>query len=139
MATIPDSDVVSLIGAPTDVGASTRGASMGPEALRVAELRAKLEQHGLKVVDQGNLSGPANPWLPAVDGYRHLDEVVAWNLLVLDAVARSSPRPACRSCSVGTTASRSAASAPWHGIVVNMASACGYFGWMPTRTSTPPC
>ena len=34
---------VSLIGAPTDIGAGTRGASMGPEALRVAGLRATLE------------------------------------------------------------------------------------------------
>ena len=32
--------VVSLLGAPTDVGAGTRGASMGPEALRVAGLQA---------------------------------------------------------------------------------------------------
>ncbi len=60
---------------------------MGPEALRVAELRAKLEHHGLTVIDQGNLSGPPNPWQPAADGYRHLDEVVAWNRLVFDAVA----------------------------------------------------
>ena len=33
---------ISLIGAPTDIGAGMRGASMGPEALRVAKLR--LEQ-----------------------------------------------------------------------------------------------
>ena len=79
--------VVSLIGAPTDVGASTRGASMGPEALRVAEMGPMLEKHGLEVIDRGNLSGPPNPWLPAVDGYRHLEEVVAWNQLVHDAVA----------------------------------------------------
>jgi len=79
--------VVSLIGAPTDVGASTRGASMGPEALRVAEIGPMLEKHGLEVIDRGNLSGPPNPWLPAVDGYRHLEEVVAWNQLVHDAVA----------------------------------------------------
>jgi len=31
----------SLIGAPTDIGASDRGASMGPEALRVAGIHAK--------------------------------------------------------------------------------------------------
>ena len=79
--------VVSLIGAPTDVGASTRGASMGPEALRVAEMGPMLEKHGLEVIDRGNLSGPPNPWSPAVDGYRHLEEVVAWNQLVHDAVA----------------------------------------------------
>jgi arginase family enzyme len=34
---------VSLIGAPTDIGAGARGASMGPEALRVAGLQATLE------------------------------------------------------------------------------------------------
>jgi arginase len=77
---------VSLIGAPTDVGAGARGSSMGPEALRVAELQATLEAHELEVIDRGNLSGPANPWQPPVDGYRHLDAVVAWNQAVHDAV-----------------------------------------------------
>jgi arginase len=77
---------ISLIGAPTDIGAGSRGASMGPEALRVANIRPILEGHGLEVVDRGNLGGPANPWLPPVDGYRHLAEVVAWNHLVHDAV-----------------------------------------------------
>ena len=87
MSASTTAQVVSLIGAPTDVGASTRGASMGPEALRVAEIGPMLEKHGLEVIDRGNLSGPPNPWLPAVDGYRHLEEVVAWNQLVHDAVA----------------------------------------------------
>jgi arginase len=77
---------LALIGAPTDVGAGARGASMGPEALRVAQLQAVLEGQGLDVVDRGNLSGPANPWQPPVNGYRHLREVVAWNRLVHEAV-----------------------------------------------------
>ncbi|OYU94308.1 MAG: arginase [Burkholderiales bacterium PBB5] len=77
---------ISLIGAPTDIGAGSRGASMGPEALRVAGLQAVLEGHGLTVHDRGNLAGPANPWLPPVDGYRHLAEVVAWNQAVHDAM-----------------------------------------------------
>ncbi len=77
---------VSLIGAPTDIGAGHRGASMGPEALRVAGLVAALQGRGVAVRDLGNLSGPANPWLPPVDGYRHLGEVVAWNQAVHDAV-----------------------------------------------------
>ena len=77
---------ISLIGAPTDVGAGARGASMGPEALRVADLQATLEAHGLEVVDRGNLSGPANPWQPPSEGYRHLAEVVAWNQAVHAAV-----------------------------------------------------
>jgi arginase len=79
---------VSLIGAPTDIGAGSRGASMGPEALRVANLQPTLESHGLEVIDRGNLSGPSNPWLPPDAGYRHLDEVVAWNQAVHDAVHR---------------------------------------------------
>jgi arginase len=70
---------ISLIGAPTDIGAGSRGASMGPEALRVANIVSVLESHGLEVADRGNLAGPANPWLPPVNGYRHLHEVVAWN------------------------------------------------------------
>jgi arginase len=78
--------LVSLIGAPTDIGAGARGASMGPEALRVAGIQATLESHGLQVLDRGNLSGPPNPWLPPVDGYRHLNEVVAWNQAVHEAM-----------------------------------------------------
>jgi len=77
---------ISLIGAPTDIGAGHRGASMGPEALRVAGIGEALRARGLEVVDRGNLLGPPNPWLPPVDGYRHLEEVVAWNRAVLDAV-----------------------------------------------------
>jgi len=77
---------VSLIGAPTDIGAGSRGASMGPEALRVAGLGPALAARGLDVADRGNLAGPANPWQPPVDGYRHLAEVVAWNRAVHGAV-----------------------------------------------------
>jgi arginase len=77
---------ISLIGVPTDIGAGMRGASMGPEALRVANLIPTLESHGLEVQDRGNLLGPSNPWLPPVEGYRHLDEVVAWNQTLHEAV-----------------------------------------------------
>ncbi|QHE84345.1 arginase [Hydrogenophaga sp. BPS33] len=77
---------VSLIGVPTDVGAGARGASMGPEALRVAGLASVLEGHGLRVVDRGNLSGPPNPWQPPIEGYRHLDQVVTWNQTLHEAV-----------------------------------------------------
>jgi arginase len=83
---MPGNPRISLVGAPTDIGAGARGASMGPEALRVANIQAALENHGLEVIDRGNLAGPANPWLPPVDGYRHLAEVVAWNRVVHDAV-----------------------------------------------------
>jgi arginase len=76
---------VSIIGAPTDIGASVRGASMGPEAIRVAQLQAMLESQGVEVEDRGNLQGPGNPGLPPADGYRHLSQVIAWIRSVYDA------------------------------------------------------
>jgi arginase len=80
------SRTVSLIGAPTDVGAGDRGASMGPEAMRVAGLQGALQARGLKVLDRGNLAGPPNPEEAPVGGYRHVDEVAEWNQRVYEAV-----------------------------------------------------
>ncbi|MFC5303419.1 arginase [Azospira restricta] len=76
----------SIIGAPTDIGAGTRGASMGPEALCVAGLVEAVARYGCDVKDCGNVAGPANPGLPAVDGFRHLREVVQWNRALNAAV-----------------------------------------------------
>ena len=78
---------ISLIGVPTDIGAGDRGASMGPEALRVAGIAEALQARGLSVADRGNLFGPLNPWLPPSAGYRHLPQVVEWNREVLRAVS----------------------------------------------------
>ena len=83
---------VELIGVPTDIGAGARGASMGPEALRVAGLAEVLRSHQLNVLDSGNLAGPANPWLPPVQGYRHLDEVAHWNQRLHEAVSAALKR-----------------------------------------------
>jgi arginase len=78
---------VSLIGAPTDVGASVRGAGMGPDALRVAGIAEALHGHGFEVIDRGNLAGPPNPWDVPANGIRHLPQVVAWNRAVFEAVS----------------------------------------------------
>ena len=77
---------VSIIGAPTDIGAGHRGARMGPDALRIAGLAEALTARGIDVVDRGDLRGPSNPWQAPVEGYRHLDEVVAWNRAVMEAM-----------------------------------------------------
>ncbi|MBC7703163.1 MAG: arginase, partial [Rhodoferax sp.] len=75
---------VSLIGVPTDVGAGSLGARMGPDALRVAGITQALMRLGVEVRDCGNIAGPPNPWQVAVDGFRHLPEVVQWNRLLHD-------------------------------------------------------
>lgn len=77
---------ITFIGAPTDVGASVLGASMGPDALRIAGLAQALHARGLDVADHGNLAGPPNPQQGAQDGFRHLHEVTAWNQAVFAAV-----------------------------------------------------
>jgi len=80
---------VALIGVPTDIGAGKRGASMGPEALRVAGIDRALSRLGRGVVDRGNVAGPRNPENPRCGEYRHLPEVAAWCRGVHDAVYES--------------------------------------------------
>ncbi len=77
---------IHLIGAPTDIGASVRGAGLGPDALRVAGLPQALRERRLRVIDSGNLAGPPNPWEPPRNGFRHLPEVIAWNQSIYRAV-----------------------------------------------------
>ena len=84
----PDHSPVSIFGVPTDVGAAHRGASMGPEALRVANLAEAIGRRGVDVRDLGDVIGPRNPLTGPVEGYRHLDEVVAWNQAVFDMSSR---------------------------------------------------
>ncbi len=78
---------VVLIGAPTDVGAGVRGACMGPQALRVAGLVQALQALGVSAIDAGDLVGPPRPIAPQdARGPHHLDEVIAWNRAVFQAV-----------------------------------------------------
>ncbi|MGA8143055.1 MAG: arginase [Candidatus Acidiferrales bacterium] len=48
-------DKIRIIGVPMDLGASRRGVDMGPSALRVAGLQARLKQLGRQVEDIGNV------------------------------------------------------------------------------------
>ncbi len=88
----PVARTLGLIGAPCDVAAGTRGANLGPEALRVAGVDTALTRMGYAVHDHGNVAGPANPSRPAVDGWRHFEETLAWCRGVRDAVATSLDR-----------------------------------------------
>ena len=47
---------IRIIGVPMDLGASRRGVDMGPSALRVAGLQARIKQLGHQVEDIGNIS-----------------------------------------------------------------------------------
>ena len=46
---------IRVLGVPLDLGASRRGVDMGPSAMRVAGLEARLEALGHQVMDGGNI------------------------------------------------------------------------------------
>src|SRR5579863_10191546 len=46
---------IHVLGVPLDMGASRRGVDMGPSAMRVAGLEARLEALGHQVTDAGNV------------------------------------------------------------------------------------
>jgi arginase len=51
----PSGRQIRIIGVPLDLGASRRGVDMGPSAVRVAGLEARLEALGHRVTDAGNI------------------------------------------------------------------------------------
>jgi arginase len=47
---------VHIIGVPMDLGAGRRGVDMGPSAIRIAGIGARLKELGYRVIDEGDLS-----------------------------------------------------------------------------------
>jgi arginase len=81
---------VTLIGVPLDLGAGRRGVDMGPSALRVAEVDARIRQLGHEVRDRGDLrvkiqetQGPGDPRL------KYLKEIVEVCEALRDAVGEA--------------------------------------------------
>ncbi|HEY3940573.1 MAG TPA: arginase [Bryobacteraceae bacterium] len=56
---------IAILGAPLDLGAGRRGVDMGPSALRLAGLNAKLQALGYEVEDLGNVSAAQQESVPA--------------------------------------------------------------------------
>lgn len=56
--------MVDVIGVPSDLGANQRGSNMGPAAIRMADLKAKVEQMGYEVIDSGDTPVPIRDSLP---------------------------------------------------------------------------
>lgn len=57
--------LVQIIGVPLDLGANTRGANMGPSAIRIANLHQRLAALGYHIMDVGDLDVPVRDTLPA--------------------------------------------------------------------------
>src|SRR5271165_6367286 len=84
---------IAIIGAPLDLGQGRRGVDMGPSALRVANLNARLKSLGYEVEDLGNIPvEQAEAWPEGEPQAKYLPQIAAaCDQLagqVLDALAR---------------------------------------------------
>ena len=69
---------IAVIGAPLDLGAGRRGVDMGPSAIRVARLHARLESLGYEVADLGNVEVEQAESRPVGrENARYLPEITA--------------------------------------------------------------
>jgi arginase len=69
---------VAIIGAPLDLGAGRRGVDMGPSALRVANLNARIESLGINVEDLGNVAvTQPESARPGQKNARYLEQIAA--------------------------------------------------------------
>lgn len=76
---------VHLLGVPLDLGASVRGAAMGPASFRVAGLAEHLGQLGHMVIDHGDVEKPVASAVEKLSGLgRHDREIAAWTRAIHD-------------------------------------------------------
>lgn len=68
---------ISLLGVPLDLGAARRGVEMGPSAVRLAQLAARLESLGHQVTDTGDVTVPTRETLGFAAGIDYLPTITA--------------------------------------------------------------
>ncbi|HUH64479.1 MAG TPA: arginase [Terracidiphilus sp.] len=81
---------IRVIGVPLDMGASRRGVDMGPSAMRVAGLEARLEALGHQVTDSGNIRveiAETQTW--GSDNARYLSQIAETCTRTADAVVKT--------------------------------------------------
>ncbi len=81
---------IRVLGVPLDMGASRRGVDMGPSAVRVAGLEARLEALGHRVVDGGNIRVEiAETQAAGSDNARYLKQIAETCQRTGDAVIKT--------------------------------------------------
>src|SRR5271165_6559557 len=81
---------IRVIGVPLDMGASRRGVDMGPSAMRVAGLEARLEALGHQVTDGGNVRVVvAETRMSGDKSARYLTEIAETCTRTAEAVVRT--------------------------------------------------
>jgi arginase len=81
---------IRVIGVPLDMGASRRGVDMGPSAMRVAGLEARLEELGHLVTDSGNINVEiAETHTSGSENARYLTEITETCMRTAEAVVKT--------------------------------------------------
>jgi arginase len=81
--------IIHLLGVPMDLGSGRRGVDMGPSAIRIAGLAARLTELGHKVVDEGDVAIKNMEALKVGDvRARYLGEITRASRLVCTKVER---------------------------------------------------
>src|ERR1019366_7846584 len=69
---------IAIIGSPLDLGQGRRGVDMGPSAVRVANLNARVKSLGYEVEDLGNIPTEQAEALPEGDAHaKYLPQIAA--------------------------------------------------------------
>ena len=80
---------IHVIGVPMDLGSGRRGVDMGPSAIRIAGLDARLSEQGYRVIDEGDLAIRNMEEMRVGDAHaRFLSEIVQVNRILADKVQR---------------------------------------------------
>lgn len=80
---------IAILGAPLDLGAGRRGVDMGPSALRLASLNAKLEALGYRVEDLGNIAVAQQESTPTgPENAKYLSQIAKSCLALAQAVQK---------------------------------------------------
>ena len=85
---------IAILGVPQDYGAGRRGVDMGPSAIRVANLNARLTALGHELIDLGNLTVEQPEQTRRSDGkVHHLPQIADNCLRLAKLVERAAARP----------------------------------------------
>jgi arginase len=91
---------IAIIGAPLDLGQDRRGVDMGPSAVRVANLHARVASLGYEVEDWGNIPVEQKEAWPEGDPHaKYLALIASTCKALATAWTKHSPADSCRSCS----------------------------------------
>jgi len=128
---------IRVIGVPLDLGASRRGVDMGPSAVRVAGLEARLEALGHQVTDGGNIRVEiAETQTSGKENAHYLKQIAQTCTRTAEAVVKTLEEGLTPLVLGGDHSVAAGQSPAWRSFYRRKERRSVWFGSMPTPTST---